>query len=511
MGSPFMIQSANGALTMDISHAAYAEGTNILGYPPGGGGGTPIQPNQNWLVVSDPLDSGHYLIVSEASNLCVGIGRNLPADANNPNPNDPPPANANFSDDATDRGAILTLQSQEPINNNYQLWDFLPPTGGSGNTAFIQNPETGYVIELQSQSTTACSLVVNPRRISNDTFQLWTAIDQDGQEMTFPFVSMAQYPGTLHGFDNYIFVAPNQGDHLIGLTVTFDVIEEILLESQMINGQLVNGFSLQINCNTPYLGADGIDTEDFDRQAQWMQFGMFMQNNQLVLFNQIWHRLGAVPSSELQSNTVTSAPFLQLENNAIAAGTRIIMNICTDHTDFAIGITGLALDMSGLPIGPAIYWPALGQPSDHPTSDGGKVHQRAMASIAAFQVALCCLPGAAAAVQFTAGMGTITITASPGMAPPQETAPNPRGLATAENSNMPYDLVPYVTARSIAQPFGLQAITATPVHPHLGGEGGLTQLQTALLGADGQVLAPGDKAGPPDVEQGKTGEGSEGR
>ncbi len=69
------------------------------------------------------------------------------------------------------------------------------------------------------------------------------------------------------------------------------------------------------------IGTATEDEEDFDRQAQWMQFGMFMQNNQLVLFNQIWHRLGQVPSSELESNTETSAPFLQLANNAIAAGT----------------------------------------------------------------------------------------------------------------------------------------------------------------------------------------------
>jgi hypothetical protein len=33
MGEPFMIQSANGALTIDISHATYTDGTGILGYP----------------------------------------------------------------------------------------------------------------------------------------------------------------------------------------------------------------------------------------------------------------------------------------------------------------------------------------------------------------------------------------------------------------------------------------------------------------------------------------------
>jgi hypothetical protein len=476
---PFMIQSANGALTMDISHAIYSEGTGILGYPPGGGGASPIQPNQSWDVINDPLDSSHFLIVSQESGLCIGIGRNLPADANNPDANAPPPANANFSDDATDRGMTLTLQVQEPINNSYQLWDFLPPTGGSGNSVFIQNPDTGYVIEVESHSTTACPLVVNPRRISNDTFQLWIAVDQDGQEVGLPVVSMAPYPGPakLHGFDSYVFVPPNQGDNVIGLSVTIDVIEDILVESQTESpgAAPVDGFSLQINCNTPYTGTIGTateDEEDFDRQAQWMQFGMFMQNNQLVLFNQIWHRLGQVPSGEFPSITETSAPFLQLQNNTIPAGTRIIMNICTDQTDFAMGITGLALDITGLPIGPAIYWPALGQPSYHSTIDGGKVHQRAMAPIGAFQVLFCCIPGEAVADQFTSGMGTITITASPGIAPLQGSLPNPNGIATAENSNMPYDLVPSATARLIAQPFGLRSMTSVPpIHPKFGDTG----------------------------------------
>jgi Ricin-type beta-trefoil lectin domain-like len=183
MSLPFMIQSAIGALTIDIRQAVYAEGTGILGYPPGGGGAKPIQPNQSWQAVADPLGSGHYLIVSGACNLCIGIGANVPL-------------NANVTDDATDRGVTLTLQVQEPVNNHYQLWDFVPPTGGAGNTVFIQNPQTGYVMELQSQSTVACPLVVNPRRISNESYQLWTAVDQTGGAVALPVVAMAQ-PGSL--------------------------------------------------------------------------------------------------------------------------------------------------------------------------------------------------------------------------------------------------------------------------------------------------------------------------
>jgi hypothetical protein len=442
MSAPFMIQCGNGALTFDISQAIYAEGTSILADPPAGGSGQ-IEPSQGWQAIPDPLGSSHYLIVSSACGLCIGIGTNVPL-------------GADATDDATDRGAVLTLQVQEPINNNYQLWDFLPPSGGSGNAVFIQSPQTGFVIELQSESTLVgwSNLVVNPRRISNEAYQLWTAVDQNGEAVALPVVPMALIPAgapPLIGFYQYVFLPPNQGDHLVGITVTIDIVEDVV----------VDACSIQINCNTPYLGPDGFDTEDYDRDAQWMQFGLFMQNNTLMLFNQTWHRSGGVSASEFPSVQETSAPLLQLTDNTIPAGTRIIMNLCTDQDDFVIGIAGLALDITGLPIGTPIYWPALGRDSFHAT-DGGKVHQKAMAPVGAFQVVFCSNPNVQnSSAQFTSGMGTITITASPGISA-QTYAPNPFGLGTAENSNMPYAVVQSGTARLIAQPFGLP--TPKPIH-----------------------------------------------
>jgi hypothetical protein len=444
MGATVMIKSSDDSLAIDVDNAVFAEGTAIIGTAPAGGGSAPIQPSQSWQVTPDPLGSGHYLIVSGAANLCIGIGANVAQ-------------GANAVDDATDRGAVLTLQAQEPVNNHYQLWDFLPPTGGSGNAVFIQNPQTGYVMGLASPSTTG-PLTVNPRRISNEAYQLWTAVDQAGT-VPLPVVSMAQLGGPLKGSSQYVLLPPNQGDHLTGITVTIDIIEDVV----------VDACSVQINCNTPYLGADGTDTEDYDRDAQWMQFGLFMQNNQLLLFNQTWHRLGSVLASEFPSETETSAPLLQLKDNTIPAGTRIIMNLCTDQDDFVIGIAGLALDSTGLPIGTPIYWPALGRDSFHSTVDGGKVHQKAMAPVGAFQVVFVSNPDVqTSGAVFTSGMGTITTTASPGIAA-QNFAPNPHGEGTAENSNMPYDLVPTGSSRLIAQPFGIQTITIPPVHPIGGG------------------------------------------
>jgi hypothetical protein len=469
MSSPFMIQSANAALTIDIRQAVYAEGTAIVGHRQGGGGSKPIQPNQSWQAVADPLGSGHYLIVSGACNLCIGLGANVPL-------------NADVTDDATDRGVALTLQAQEPLNNHYQLWDFVPPTGGRANAVFIQNPQTGYVMELQSHSTAACPLVVNPRRISNESYQLWAAVDQTGRAVALPVVAMAQPGFTLKGSSQYVLLPPNQGDHLVGITITIDIIEDVV----------VNGCSIQVNCNTPYAGADGTDTEDYDRDAQWMQFGLFMQNNQLLLFNQFWHRSGPVLASEFPSKPETSPALLQLKNNTIPAGTRIIMNLCTDQDDFVIGMAGIALDQSGLPIGTPIYWPALGRDSFHST-DGAKVHQKAMAPVGAFQVVFCSLPGQPGA-QFTSGMGTITVTASPGIAALNYVL-NPFGLGTAENSNMPYDLVPSGSSRSIAQPFGIipPPLRLPPRVPVQG-----LQQTVIILEPGGLVeIIPGDEPGPP--------------
>jgi hypothetical protein len=91
-------------------------------------------------------------------------------------------------------------------------------------------------------------------------------------------------------------------------------------------------------------------------------------------------------------------------------------------------------------------------------------------------------------------MGTITVTASPGIAA-QNYVLNPFGLGTAENSNMPYDLVPSGSSRSIAQPFGV--IPWLPrLPPHGPGEG--LQPTVIILEPGGVIqIIPGDKAGPP--------------
>jgi hypothetical protein len=425
-----MLQAGTGAdlRTMDIRGAVYAEGTVILGYAPGGGGGKPIQANQDWKVIPDPLGSGYYLIVpqSEPSKFCIGIGANVAP-------------GAAAVDDATDIDVLLTLQVQQSVNNHYQLWQFVPSTGSSGAEVFIQNPQTGYVIAVFQGAGTP--LIVYPRDIRKPWFQLWTAVDQNNQVEALPVVTMAQ-SGTLQGASQYVFLAPSQSDRLTGITVTLDIIADLV----------ATAFSLQINCNTPYLGPQ--DAEDYDRDAQWMQFMLYMSNNQLVLANEMWHRLGINLASGLESVAETSPVLLQLENNTIKAGTKIILDLCMDQEDFAIGHTGLAMDGTGAPIGSPVYWPAIGRDSQHPNVGTGKVHERAMAPVGAFQVVFVGNPNVNPNTTFTSGVGTITITASPGIVA-GNSAPNPHGILTFENSNMPYGLVPSGNQRLIAQPFGI--------------------------------------------------------
>jgi hypothetical protein len=197
----------------------------------------------------------------------------------------------------------------------------------------------------------------------------------------------------------------------------------------------------------------------------------------------------------LPSITETSPLLLDLADNTIPAGTRIVLNLCTDQNDFLIGIAGVALDASGLLLGNPVYWPILGQPSWHSDVDGGVIHEKAMAPIGALQVTLSALPSSPPA-EFTSGMGTITVTASPEISP-QTYAPNPHGIGTGETSNMAYDLVPANPAHSIAQPFGFAAPFVVP-HTKFGGDGGFGTIIIEEPGGRVEVLF-GDAPGPATV------------
>jgi hypothetical protein len=126
-----------------------------------------------------------------------------------------------------------------------------------------------------------------------------------------------------------------------------------------------------------------------------------------------------------------------------------------------------------------------------------------MAPVGAFQVVFCSNPDTqSSAAQFTSGMGTITMTTSPGIAA-QTFAPNPFGIGPAENSNMPCDQVPAGSSRLIAQPFGFVVTPNIPIP--LPGVRSTLQKEVIFLEPGGrQTVVPVDAPGPATVVDERT-------
>jgi hypothetical protein len=126
---------------------------------------------------------------------------------------------------------------------------------------FIQNPQTGYVIEIENGSSKrGASLVVNPRRLFDNNFQLWSG----WEGATFPALTLASPTADLKDTAQYVLLPTDQTKNLTGITITLDIIEDLVADS----------FSVQINGNPPYPGPKGVSWD-----TQWMQFGLIMQNN----------------------------------------------------------------------------------------------------------------------------------------------------------------------------------------------------------------------------------------
>jgi hypothetical protein len=256
-------------------------------------------------------------------------------------------------------------------NNNKEnrLWDFLPDPFGSGS-CFIQNPHTGYVIEIaDGSSASGASLVVNPRRLFGNNHQLWSAVDEQFSEEAFRSLSLAPAPSRFGSNNQYVLLAPNQRTNLKSVVVTIDIIEDLIAES----------FSRQINGNVPY-------PTDAQLDADWMQYVLLMQDNSLLLLTQVWHALGPDKWGDpLASVPATSASMLQPQNNnAVAAGTRIVLTPTIDHSndDFVTGVSGQVFD-KGMPIGTPRTLSVIGQQTFNP---GGPVKEKDLAPFGALSV-----------------------------------------------------------------------------------------------------------------------------
>jgi hypothetical protein len=418
-------------------------------------GPTTLAANQTWEVLPDPARSSHFIIQNPASGNCIDIQGN-----------------------SIDRGASLDAYPAKTKDNQNQLWDFLPDPFGSGYF-FIQNPRTGYVIEIENGSSkSGASLVVNPRRLFDNNFQLWAGVEQDWTGSTFGALQLASPTAVLKDTAQYVLLPTDQTKNLTGVTVTLDIIEDLIAD----------GFSVQINGNPPYPGPKGVNWV-----TQWMQFGFFMQNNGLQLFNQLWHVQGPDPTGNpLPSKGELSASILSLKNNTVPAGTQIVLTLITDGNDYVTAVSGKVFDKSGHSLGTPLTWPAIGQPTWH----GGPVKETDLAPLGAFQVVVVG-PGNNSHVHFTSGMGTITVACTPDLSA-QLSWPNPTDAGTAETSNCYYGKVQQGYSRLIAQPFGLPS-------PKITGEtgeytfAGIGLLPNSKLTATATFQVPG-QVGPATVD-----------
>jgi hypothetical protein len=116
-------------------------------------GTTTFAANQTWEIERDPGGSSHHIIKNPAAGLCIDIRHA-----------------------AQSPGAILQTYPVKSSDNANQLLDFLPDPFGSG-ACFIQNPQTGLVIEIKGAADRAgTALVLGRRRLFDNAYQLWSGL-----------------------------------------------------------------------------------------------------------------------------------------------------------------------------------------------------------------------------------------------------------------------------------------------------------------------------------------------
>jgi hypothetical protein len=420
-----MIQSRLNGNVIDIQGNSTNQGALLDAFPPKVGtrslsGPTQFAANQTWEILPDPAGSSHFIIQNPGTGHCIDIQLN-----------------------STNKGAVLDAHTHKQSNNQNQLWDFLPDQYDSGYF-LIQNPQTGYVIEIENGSSTqGASLVVNPRRLFGNNFQLWSGVDQNWAAPTIPALTLVN--GNWQGNLQYVLAPKETTSDLTEVTVTIDIIEDLVADS----------FSIQINGNPPYPQPPNANWD-----ARWMQYALVMQNNGLYLWTQIWHAVGPDPPGNPLASVPAFSPLLaQLANNTVPAKTKIVLTLSVDpnHGNFVTGVTGTVFDQSGTLIGGPLLWSPINQQTFNP---GGPVKESNLAPLGAFQVVVVGPPGGSA--QFTSGMGTITVTCKPEISA-QTAWPDPNGGGTAENSNCYLGEVQNTFSGLLAQPFGVPSPKITSV------------------------------------------------
>jgi hypothetical protein len=375
--------------------------------------------DQAWEVLSDPAGSSHHIIQNPATQLCFSISEN-----------------------SLQPGAALHTGPRKDSGNENQLWDFLPDQFGSGS-CFIQNPQTGYVIEIKDASTTAGAwLVVNPRRIFGSNHQLWSAVDERFAAVAFPALTLLPGPAGVNTGSNtqYLLLAPDQNKYLKSVIVTMDVIEDIVADDKT--------WTLQINGTAPAPVSGVNDPEWYE---QWLQYGLIVQNNSLALLCQVWHAQGNdTPGDPLASIMEFSQPMAQLQNNTVPAGMRIVLQLVIDlANEYVTGVQGEVFQ-NGSQVGQPVTWSAIGQPTYNAP---GVVAESDLSPCGAVSVVLVGPPSGN--TYLTSGMGTFTVNCEPPVQILNHAGPNAHGDRTGEQSNCYYGQVQQGMFGQFAEPFGV--------------------------------------------------------
>ena len=216
-----------------------------------------IAANQGWEIVPDPAGSKHHIIKNPDTGYCIDIKEN-----------------------SVSPGAALDAFTVKSSDNGNQLWDLLPDPFGSGGF-FIQNPQTGFVIAIEGSSD---ALLVNPRRMFGSNHQLWSGIAAGGGAAdSLPLLTIATAPSTpLVGSQQYVLAPTDQTHKITAITVTLEIVEDLVAQS----------FSVQINGTPP-------EQSQSEFPVDFIQFGLVMTNNNLVLFTQVYPPGGKADQFEL--------------------------------------------------------------------------------------------------------------------------------------------------------------------------------------------------------------------
>jgi ricin-type beta-trefoil lectin protein len=396
--------TADGAL-LDAYHAKTAPGDNPA--------------NQQWEFNLDPAGSGYYLISNPPTGHVIDIQGNSTADGA-----------------SLDAYHAKTAPGQ---NHDNQLWQLIPDPGGSGYF-FLQNKLTGHVIDVSHNSTTdGAALDAFPLKLFGNDNQLWAPLQGNFP----PAVNMATPPSNLGGFNQYVLSGGATSVPLKNITVTIDVIEDIVTSSL---GVQINGFANQ-----------------GDKAVDWQQYGIQMEpgSNQLVAFANNW------PDPITTTDwlfILQSPPIVTLPNaGTIPAGYRIVIQLTNQeggqYDGTITGVIATVYDNTGKQLGTQQQIVLLGQG----LQSGGTVSQQDLAPLVAFQVVLVGWADHAHA-QLSSGMGTITCQSTTPMTPSVPWPSYSDGAnGTAESSNCLYGLVPAQSSLSVVQSFGVPSPMVTDI------------------------------------------------